>query len=180
MMGAKMTPEIAALCEVSVRGRVAFSICCLETAILHFVAESESWRFLLDELWKYTTESRLDRWQEIIAEYTPSVILDQEHFSDGDFEFIDEQLFNRLHRLYSQHESVLSELVDLVFDVGTIELFGSIDGFGQESLNQACRVMEKVQAIGLRLPELDRFATYSRLERRGWGNPFDPGSLRKV
>ena len=40
--------------KISIRGRIAFSISCLEAAILKANGNLNDWEIILNQLWKYT------------------------------------------------------------------------------------------------------------------------------
>ena len=61
--------------EISMRGRVASGLMCLEEAILHLVQDPTQWTWLLRQLSTYTSIDHLDNWLYKVAGITPEVIL---------------------------------------------------------------------------------------------------------
>ena len=41
--------------KISIRGRVAFGICCLENAMEKYKINGQGWNLLLEKLWSFTS-----------------------------------------------------------------------------------------------------------------------------
>lgn len=81
--------------NVSIRARVAFSICCLEKMIKHYQLQHLDWSFILGLLWSYT-DTNPGSWHENLTECIPNGVLkDSDELSD--LEFLDENQFRELH-----------------------------------------------------------------------------------
>jgi len=175
-----MASDVSAFRQVSMRGRVAYAIMCLEEAILQVAAEPGDWIWLLERLWKYTSADSLDLWQEETAEITPSVVLRCETYTEGDFDRLTEDDFWSLRRVYSSTDPLLARLTDLVFDIGTLELFGAIEDGAPESLRSLDAVLMLMKAHSLRAPSARLVSESSFDSCHGWGSPFLPGGLSRM
>ena len=82
--------------KISIRGRVAFGICCLENAMDEYKVSGEGWNILLERLWSFTSlpaifvpvasggvEFLLERWAEI-TDFMPFSKYFQEAYSYED------------------------------------------------------------------------------------------------
>jgi hypothetical protein len=76
--------------EISSRGKVAFGIFCLESAIGFFQLDREKWKLVFDELWKFCS-SDMGIWEERVVEIFPSCVCDKVDFKVKDYEFLTKQ-----------------------------------------------------------------------------------------
>ncbi len=121
------------LSNISLRGRVAFALCCLEQAIDKFGDKNSTWNLVLEKLWAFTDTKLIAEWQEMLAECIPGVILSN-NFSD-EFELITRAEFNNLRSLYQNTHIDLCKIVTSIFDIGSIELFDEeIEGYSEYTL----------------------------------------------
>ena len=175
-----MDIDVSSFRPISMRGRVAFAIMCLEESIMRLAPEPERWLVVVNQLWKYTSEESLDVWQEVTAEFTPGAILKYAEYVEQDYELLTRDGFWLLRDLYQSCDPLLRELTDLVFDIGTLELFGSLDGFAPQSLRHLVQVLRLLGERGLPVPSVDLVSEQAFTSRHGWGNPFDAGHLRRL
>jgi hypothetical protein len=104
---------------VSINGRVAFGITCLEIMCSHWQISGASVQALLDKMWEFTESNRLDLWEEEVLEYCPgSPVPDEE----------DADCFG-LHHLPDEKQKAFCEMVYKVCEIGTANLYG---GFRSE------------------------------------------------
>jgi len=157
--------------NVSIRGRVAFSLCCITALIERLKKDDLDWEFLLEKLWEYTSNKYLDDWHDEASEYIPSVIMQYERYNADDFEFITEDLFNRLRVLYIEAHEDINEMIDLTFYLGSIELYGAAQGQGP-SLEYLEGIIDLMNRHSLSLPSISQFERHRFDESRGWGDPF--------
>jgi len=75
---------------ISIRGRVAFSICCFENTLKYFNYDTSNWRTVLERLWTYTNIEFFDDWHYPIAEILPECILEFNTFKDENYEYLSE------------------------------------------------------------------------------------------
>lgn len=177
-MGADI--DVSQLLHVSMRGRVAYAIICLEEAILQLAQEPDEWAWLLRRLWTYTSARRLDDWQDEAVEVTSNVILHYEQYPDKSFDYLTEAEVSTLRVLYEASDPTLSRLVDLVYEIGTLELFGGLEGGAPESLQGLGAVVSLLRDKGIPGPSVALVADKSFTEEHGWGTPFDADELRRI
>jgi len=155
--------------NISIRGRVAFSIHCLNAAIRHFNMEELPWSFLLHKLWSFTTIQHLDDWHEATAEVIPSAVEHDEYTPD--FRFTSKEEFDGLLNLYHQVNKGTKEIINLVFYIGTCELYGKVSrgGMSLEYMRSLFKIMNK---NNIPLPDIGAFKKFSFEENNGWGKNF--------
>lgn len=172
--------DATAFQSISMRGRVAYVVMCLEEAILALAQSHAEWSWVLCRLWKYTSTGDLDEWQERTAEIIPRVVLDSENYSDGGYEYLTPNEFMELRILYSSNNPLLARLVDLVFDVGTLEMFGGIGNGAPISLENLNTVAMLMAEQSLSMPDLRGVAGLSFAQCLGWGSPFQGEKLSRI
>ncbi len=168
--------DLNRLSEVSIRGRVAFSLCCLHTLNKHFNYDKLDWGFVLDKLWGYTNVQWLDDWNEEIPEYLPTVIKEYDNYVEKNFNHLTIDGFNFLKDLYSKINEDVEEMIDCIYYVGTIELYGQVQK-KSKSLENVKEVIDIMKKNGLDIPDVGRFAKYGFDTGgdgwHGWGRHFD-------
>ncbi len=162
--------------NVSIRGRVAYMLCALEKLLLYHQDKRDDWAWILEKFWAYTDAEWLDEWQDVAVEFLPECILED---GSEEFERLSAGEYDKLHAFYEETSEDIREMMELVFDVATVELYGGIPEGSPETL----KVMEKAKAIfdqaGLTMPDPKPFAQYRFSEERGWGRRFDSRNLSR-
>ena len=109
--------------NISIRGRMAYLISSFENVLLHYNCNKEEWRWLLEKLWSYTKIQYIDDWMYELAEYMPNSILED---TMEDAEYITEEEFKYLHRLYSNSNQEIHLFLKIIFECGTCELYSKL------------------------------------------------------
>lgn len=164
---------------ISIRGRVAYAVCCLELAIKKFESKSSIWDFLVGKLWTFTDTKDIAAWQEMLAECIPGVILGGNDYDD--FELITKAEVKKLKSLYNNAHLDLCKIVEAIFDVGSIEIIDEeIDGFSVQTLNSLGTVIGICEKHKIDLPNRDIFKKYNFNEFGGWGKRFSRNDISLV
>jgi|GEM_PF-449837 len=161
-------PDQSAFRNVSVRGRVAFGICCLENALTALGIPLSDWQLVLSQLWKYTEQARLDDWHEVTAEYLPVAVLEYIPFEKKGCEYLTPELAAALQSLYTKVPAFMHELLADIFETGIIELYGGLVNGGEQSLKYTLRIINLMRNKKLPLPPYEAFQRVGS----GWGHPF--------
>lgn len=159
--------------DISIKGRVAYGINCLENAINHYNYGKEKWQFVLGQLWKFTDIEYLDDWYYQTAEFMPDSILEDEKYNEADFEFIDKAQFYKLYDLYTNANEPVKRMIRMIFDIGSKELYGKIQGHSDSTLKHLKEVMNLCQSENIKLPNGEIYRKYSFEENGGWGESFE-------
>ncbi len=160
--------------DVSIKGRVAYLLCSLEKLLICHNAKPGDWEWILEKLWQYTASNRLDDWMLMAAELLPECVLE---CGPEDFEVISESEYCKLRELYSRNTDDINEMIRIVFEVGTEELFGSIPEHSPSTLAKMREAMDFFEAEGIELPDSKPFKKYKFSEHNGWGRLFDGRKL---
>ena len=164
---------------ISVRGRVAYAICCLEHALLRSGHRTEEWKWILDLLWNYTSTNDFAQWHYDVAECIPRVISSHEDFCSKDFEFLNSERFSDLRGLYDKCDPFLRQMVDCIFDIGTVELYGGLANRGAHTLIELEKLLDIMNSHGFKLPEISIFEHLVFQVDGGWGAKFDSKIFRE-
>ena len=160
--------------KISVRGRVAYMICSLEKVLLYYNCNKEEWKGLLEKLWLYTSIEFLDDWMYEIAEYMPNSVL--EDSLDG-AEFISENEYNHLQKLYRKTNSDVLYLVKIIFECGTCNLYSKLRDCSPNTIKCIQQAIEVLKKLDIELIDVKSFEKYAYNECDGWGTPFEGKKL---
>lgn len=72
--------------DISIWGRIAFGICCLENYILEHEYPKVKWKVVFEQLWSFPEIEYYDEWCYKLVEYLPECIMEfNEYNSDSDW-----------------------------------------------------------------------------------------------
>jgi len=159
---------------ISVRGRVAFSIHCLLKAIqdkgnLH----KEEFYLLFEALKSYSSLELVDDWLYRTAEYIPGTLVATKDYSDEDFEFLDKHGFHELKKLYSKLDREVLLIIDTIFEMGTIELYGALSPPGRESLRCIDVLFGLLKKMEVEPVSIEPFRRFTYFSHDGYGGKFE-------
>lgn len=157
---------------ISIRGRVAYSIRCLENVLIQYKCNTDKWIFILEKLWSYTDIDFFDDWHYCMAELIPESVLESEDYQPDDFDFITESQFKEAYQLYSTTEGVIKDTINMIFDIGISEFYGRLENYGQKTLVNLERLLVYLKTKAIALPDIDNFRKLSYEIANGWGDKF--------
>jgi hypothetical protein len=166
--------------DISIRGRVAFSICCFENAIKHFSYKIDEWIFIIEKLWAYTNINSFDDWHYLIAEVLPDSILENNIYNNLNFDFIDEEEFYKMANLYNKSNEIILKIIKYIFNIGISEFYGRLVNYGQKTLDNLKILIDYMTSNKITLPDLDKFMSFSYGDNDGWGNKFEGKILSTI
>lgn len=165
---------------VSMRGRVAYGISCLENALLSFKYDFNDWKIVLNYLWEFTSIQYLDDWNDAAVELIPENLTEFRTYEEHEFERLSKQEFEYLYNLYQNIDVSIDKLIRGIYDLGISHVYTEIEGYGEGSLNSLERLVNFMLINNFRLPSIEPFLKYSIKENGGWGNKFDSRNLSKI
>lgn len=165
--------------DLSIRARVAFGIECLERLINRSTASELNWEdLLLSKLWGYTSSDNLGRWHYLISEYTPFSILEDISFEEKEYEYITKIEYNELLQIYQKCNDELLKCIDLIFEIGTLDLYSSIKDKSPRTLRMLKEIITIIESNSLQLPDLKKYENYLIDYKNGWGAKFERENLK--
>ena len=166
--------------QLSIRARVAYAATCLELLLKKKFSsnkkEEEAWDFLLEKIWTYT-QINPGTWHYTMAELTPFSIEEDLSFAEKSFDDLTYENYILLSEAYKNTAEDVKKIVDLIFEIGTLDLYTSIVNNSPRTQEMLKEILLIVKANGLDIPDL---ANYKRLtidENEGWGRIFKKSDL---
>lgn len=157
--------------EVSVKGRVAYGIVCLEKSLCFYKCPIDKWKWLLEKLWEFTNVEFLDTWFYEVAEYLPDVILDCEYDS-SEYEYLSEKQFYELQDTYKTSNSVLNQIIEIIFEIVSVDLYAKLIDHSPNTLNSLNKLKNILLENNIELPDASQFIPFSFKANNGWGESF--------
>jgi hypothetical protein len=128
--------------EISIRGRLAYGVSCLENAFKHFNIESDLLKKeVLPEIWAFTSSSDLANWDTSVRRIDPVCVLD------------DTVPNNPLQKLYRSLPTSIVEMISDVIEIGTGNLYGGTSGNSPFSIEPLLRIVKTCKMCHIKLPD---------------------------
>ena len=172
--------------QISIRGCVAYGICCLENALEHYNINGEGWNFLLKKLWWYTELSaesdpnidnclQLERWAYVSCNISPNVLKLLSDYHDfvekPKWWFKDniptEQEYQLLKSTYEGSNEVIENICSKIYDIGTNELWAGIGKTSPDTLRPLQELIDLMYEHSIPLPSIEPFKQYV-FHKKGW------------
>ena len=155
--------------NISIRGRMAYLLCSFKKLLIYYNCNIDDWNIILEKLWKYTSVEYIDDWMYEVAEYLPNSILEDNY---EDVEYITEEEFNFCKRLYFNIADDIKEMLQIVFELGTCELYGKIINNSVNTLEKLNEGVLLLKKNNIKLIDTEPFKKYVFNDENGWGSPF--------
>lgn len=165
--------------KISLRGRVAYAICCFENVLKELAWKNDGWEIVLNFLWKFTSSEDLEYCNTIANEIIPENLLEFSDYNKHDFEFLSKDDFVALYELYINIDQRFNVLLFNIHELGASHAYGSIEGFGESSLKVLNEIIIITKELNVELPKIEIFLKFSIEENKAWGNLFDGKTLSK-
>ena len=151
--------------QISIRGRMAYGITCLENLCETWNIKNEKMNLLIECLWTFTLSVHLVKWDEEIHSLLP----DNDEIETYANEF-------KYDNLNSVQQKVLSNTIWDVIEIGQGNLYGAFNS--KFSLLPLMVVIETLEKQNIELPEITQFEKSKVSEHNGWGLPVDKSYLK--
>lgn len=146
---------------VSITGRMAYGITCLEVIIRHDNLDKEAFQPLLAALWDFTDNPDLSIWDENIMPFIPE---DREDWPLGGTPAI--SLF------YQTLPPALLTCIAEIIDIGRGNLYAGVQSHSPATLASVMWVVQYMLANRYPLPQIENFqrSPFTLQDQHGWGN----------
>lgn len=173
------------LSTVSMNGRMAYTIMCVETFLQGLYSERD-WSLVARAMWAATSTNWGD-WPEYYSCYIPSVLLEYDEYDDDLAESLSEDDYHHLLSLYSgittgdedDPSDEVNYMLNLPFEMATV-YEGTVIGDGAESFEIIENAENVLRRHSLPLPDYHKVLFSSAHELNGWGNDFDGTHLSAI
>jgi hypothetical protein len=156
--------------DISIRGRLAYGMCCLEKMVDHFNSNNSLLTLLVfPKIWEFTSSSALDEWERYMNEIDPVCILDPQA-TFRNFPSLNKKTFDELALLYKTLPKVITETVSDVIQIGTANIYGGTNNNSPSTSKPLNRVIKSMQTQKILLPNIATFKKAVFNEFHGWGN----------
>ena len=160
--------------KISITGRLAFGIKCLEQYVNENKLENKWIDRLIDTLWEFTTSEDLGEWDKKISDLEPNNILDTHPNNNAeDYESLTESEFNNLKDFYQNSSEDFIYLADTIIDIGTTNLYGATGSYSKNTLESTMFIYEFAKEKLKSIPDIEKFKISKYSERYGWGNRIE-------
>lgn len=166
--------------KISLNGRVSYGISCFENTLVHLNYNVSDWKMILEYLWEFTSIEYLDDWSGIVSEIIPENLLEFKTYEEHDFEYLDENNFKYLYRLYQNIDEKIDFVMTAIYNIGCAHAYSGIVGCGEESLEELGILIDYMIKSNIPLPDIGPFIRFSITENKGWGNKFDGKSISSI
>lgn len=154
--------------SVPIFARIAYSIRCLEKTLLFYKCSINQWKWILEKLWEFSTSEWFDEWCYEITCYLPNIILEEEYSNDN-YEYINEEQYNRLYAIYSNVNEVVIKMFSLVYDISEAEIYSRIIDFSQNTLVVLEKIIDLMSENNIEPPKYADLTEFSFSINNGWG-----------
>lgn len=165
---------------ITIKGRIAFAICCFENALKHYNYKTRDWRIVLEQLWTYTNIEFFDDWHYATVEFLPESILEFNTYKEENFEYINEEQFNILHKIYNDSNDTVKNIIKMIFEIGISEFYGRLQNYGQRTLDNLDILINYMMLNSISLPDINMFMAMKYDNENGWGNDFDGAKFSSI
>lgn len=144
--------------NISIRGRLAFGMTCLEKLVTYFNADHPLLRTVVfPKIWEFTSTDDLGEWEESINNVDPICVLDDSTESD-------------LKTLYKKLPKDLVSTIEDVICIGTLNMYGGTGTNSPSTLKPLNEVLKTMTKLKLPLPDIQTFKKSTFSESHGWGD----------
>lgn len=144
--------------HISIIGRFAFGLTCLERTCQAWQVKSKQMNELIEFLWTFTSSHELDTWEGHIYEILP----------DYTYEVPKKFVFDFLKK---DKQEILTDMILEVIEIAEANLYC---GFRSEyTIVHTLKVVSLLEENNIELPDLKPFQKSKVTEFHGWGNPVD-------
>jgi hypothetical protein len=162
------------LYNISIRGRVAYSALCLENAINKLKCKNSGWNSVLDIIWSFTSIQYVDDWLYMISHVMPSSILEDDYEEN---EMLGFDKYQEIKSLYHITPSVIFEILEFIYECGTVDLYGKIIDNSPKTLRIINDLEKIMKENEIPLPNTKVLEKYHFEENEGWGKTFNRQDL---
>lgn len=143
---------------ISIIGRFAFGLTCLEHTCQAWQVKSQKMNELIEYLWTFTSSHGLDTWESELNEFLPNYTYEMPTRFEYGF-------------LENDKQELLTDLILEVIEIAGANLYG---GFRSEyTMVHTLKVASLLEENNIELPNLTPFQKSKVTEFHGWGNPVD-------
>ncbi|GAA4506313.1 hypothetical protein GCM10023172_35430 [Hymenobacter ginsengisoli] len=141
---------------VSITGRMAYAITCLEIIIRDEKLNEVEFQPLLDALWDFTSNPDLSDWEELIMPFIPDSEIPGQKYDYKPYQHLSQELL---------------ACIDEIIEVGRGNLYAGVRTHSPATLESTLQVVRYMLANNHPLPLIENFqrSPFTLQDQHGWG-----------
>ncbi|WP_288886037.1 hypothetical protein [uncultured Eubacterium sp.] len=155
--------------DISIRGRVAYSIKCLQ---IYTTAKypNVNYKEILDFASRITDDSDyIDESAMAYMEIIPEYLYEFNNYLDADFDYITEEQFNNFRNIISNNDEELNKIMKSIYDITMEYCYEAMEPGAPRTLPYLKLINEILINNSLSLPDINNFISFSFNINDGWG-----------
>lgn len=170
--------DIADFNTISMNGRMAYAIICIEKYLLDKFP-NDDWSELSKVMWNVTS-MYWDEWDNKFIEIIPEFLFEFNSYAESDFEEISENEYDCFVSLFKGKPSTINTLLFKLHQIQEVYCYSSIPENGKEASQLVIDICAILENDNVSLPDLNTVKFSSFTEKDGWGNKFDGTNLSLI
>lgn len=156
--------------KISIRGRYAFGMKCMETALVKFNINDDLLNRVIQKAWEFTTTQALDDWEDELSDLTPDCLMeiDIEEVEDNALGLSKDELI-RLKMTYEKLPQFILEIFHYTLWIGYEHLYSVVPNESPETLKYIKNIIRLMQQNNLPTPSIEKYLSLKFSEDSGWG-----------
>lgn len=175
--------DIDRIKKISIRGRVAYGLICLEHLKSKVNNDLNELNILIEKCWDITNSEKIGWWQNMLIENNPILMLaDYELMINGEVTFEEIGLDTINHKsefikrieFLSQINHPIDKVINKLTTIANQNISAGCGEFSELTLEPTIELIELVKTSNyINLPKIEivEFSKFS--ENNGWGDKFD-------
>ncbi len=155
--------------DISIRGRVAFGIVCLNTYVKTKYPDTD-FSSVLDLACKITEDSDyIDNSVEVFMEIIPEYLYEFDNYEDSEFDYLSEETYNMFVSVIPKNDPDLNSLMHSIYDIAGEYCYSAIEPSAPATYPFLDSIIDIMKKHSLPLPDLNIFKKFTFSESDGWG-----------
>lgn len=181
--------EVNVIKKVSIRGRFAYGLLCLEKLVAKLNHNAPDLQLIIERMWKMTNSDKLGWWQDEFIENNPLIMIaDYNLMKEGKVSF--EQIgletvkneleFENRITLLKQLKKPIPQVMDKLCGIANNNISAGCGEFSELTLKptiELIRILDESNEITRSNINTVKFSSFA--ENNGWGNKFDRTQFNK-
>jgi hypothetical protein len=143
--------------DISIRGRLAFGMACLERMVSVMKYDNELFHStIFPAIWEFCSTEDFGDWEQQIREVDPACVLEN-------------TIETPLKKLYGTLPKELQSTISNVIETGTANIYGSTGSYSPLSLQPLMLVIQTMNSLDIKVPDIQSFKKSAFSEYHGWG-----------
>lgn len=155
--------------NISIRGRVAFAISCLNT-YLKTKYPNIDFSSVLDLACKITEDSDyIDSCTEAFTEIIPEYLYEFDNYEDAEFEYLSKEAYESFISIIPKDDADLNLLMHSIRDIAWEYCYVALETNAPQTYRYLDSIIDTMNKLSLSLPDIKIFKKYEFSENDGWG-----------